>query len=126
MYKILLRRLLLALSLLAAAPWAQALVFAVNEGVTYRVSNDEIRARYAAIRDSASNSRRSGVLCIGLPRTKVRDDRRDLSTGCNMLLPRPRSPAPGLKSCWTPSLRRHVDASAHGARSEKKTKDSVN
>ncbi len=35
--------------LLAYAPWAQALVFAVNEGVTYRVGNDEIRARYAAI-----------------------------------------------------------------------------
>jgi len=42
-------RALLMLALLAAAPWAQALVFAVNEGVTYRVSNDEIRARYAAI-----------------------------------------------------------------------------
>jgi phosphonate transport system substrate-binding protein len=28
---------------------AQGLVFAVNEGVTYRVGNDEIRARYAAI-----------------------------------------------------------------------------
>jgi len=34
---------------LAAPTWAQALVFAVNEGVTYRVSNDEIRARYSAI-----------------------------------------------------------------------------
>ena len=44
----LLRPVLLA-ALLAFAPWAQALVFAVNEGVTYRVSNDEIRARYAAI-----------------------------------------------------------------------------
>ena len=54
MHKILLRRLLLALSLLAAAPWAQALVFAVNEGVTYRVSNDEIRARYAAIASDLS------------------------------------------------------------------------
>jgi phosphonate transport system substrate-binding protein len=32
-----------------ASPWAQALVFAVNEGVTYRVANDEIRARYAGI-----------------------------------------------------------------------------
>ena len=39
--------LLVALSCMA--PWAQALVFAVNEGVTYRVGNDEIRARYAAI-----------------------------------------------------------------------------
>ena len=35
--------------LIAAAPWAHALVLAVNEGVTYRVSNDEIRGRYAAI-----------------------------------------------------------------------------
>lgn len=35
--------------LLAAPTWAHALVFAVNEGVTYRVSNDEIRARYSAI-----------------------------------------------------------------------------
>ena len=35
--------------LLAAPGWAHALVFAVNEGVTYRVSNDEIRARYSAI-----------------------------------------------------------------------------
>lgn len=44
----LLRSTLLA-ALLGFAPWAQALVFAVNEGVTYRVSADEIRARYAAI-----------------------------------------------------------------------------
>ena len=38
-------------TLLAAAPlaWAQGLVFAVNEGVTYRVSDDEIRARYVGI-----------------------------------------------------------------------------
>jgi ABC-type phosphate/phosphonate transport system substrate-binding protein len=36
--------------LAAAASWAQAtLVFAVNEGVTYRVPNDEVRAKYAAI-----------------------------------------------------------------------------
>ena len=40
---------LLCCLLLAAPTWAQALVFAVNEGVTYRVSNDEIRGRYAAI-----------------------------------------------------------------------------
>jgi phosphonate transport system substrate-binding protein len=39
----------MALALLAWAPWAQALVLAVNEGVTYRVSADEIRARYAPI-----------------------------------------------------------------------------
>ncbi len=43
------RPALVLLALLATAPWAQALVFAVNEGVTYRVGNDEIRARYAAI-----------------------------------------------------------------------------
>jgi ABC-type phosphate/phosphonate transport system substrate-binding protein len=39
----------LFLALSVACSWAQALVFAVNEGVTYRVSNDEIRARYAAV-----------------------------------------------------------------------------
>ena len=39
---------LLAL-LTAFSSASQALVFAVNEGVTYRVSNDEIRGRYAAI-----------------------------------------------------------------------------
>ena len=44
-----LARLVFLAALLAYAPWASALVFAVNEGVTYRVSNDEIRARYAAI-----------------------------------------------------------------------------
>ncbi len=46
-----LRQALLCAALLAAAPWAwaQGLVFAVNEGVTYRVSNDEIRARYVGI-----------------------------------------------------------------------------
>ena len=37
------------MALTLASGWAQALVFAINEGVTYRVSNDEIRARYAAI-----------------------------------------------------------------------------
>jgi len=42
-------RAALAAVLLLASGWAQALVFAINEGVTYRVSNDEIRARYAAI-----------------------------------------------------------------------------
>jgi phosphonate transport system substrate-binding protein len=35
--------------LLAFTPWAQALVFAVNEGVSYRVPIEEIRGRYAAI-----------------------------------------------------------------------------
>jgi phosphonate transport system substrate-binding protein len=47
--KFFLPRLALCALLLFTATWAQALVFAVNEGVTYRVSNDEIRARYAAI-----------------------------------------------------------------------------
>jgi ABC-type phosphate/phosphonate transport system substrate-binding protein len=42
-------RLVFLAALLAHAPWAHALVFAVNEGVSYRVGNDEIRARYAAI-----------------------------------------------------------------------------
>jgi len=40
---------LLAATLLAATGAAQALVFAVNEGVTYRVPLEEVRARYAAI-----------------------------------------------------------------------------
>jgi ABC-type phosphate/phosphonate transport system substrate-binding protein len=35
--------------LAATATWSQALVFAVNEGVTYKVSNEEIRAKYALI-----------------------------------------------------------------------------
>jgi len=43
-------RWLVAGLLAAAVSWAQAtLVFAVNEGVTYRVPNDEIRAKYAVI-----------------------------------------------------------------------------
>jgi len=42
-------RWLAAVALFACAPWAQALVFAVNEGVTYRVPAEEIRAKYAAI-----------------------------------------------------------------------------
>ncbi len=44
----------LTVALLALAPWAQALVLAVNEGVTYRVGNDEIRARYAPIASDLS------------------------------------------------------------------------
>ena len=39
----------MVLLLLAVSPWAQALVFAVNEGVSYRVPIEEIRGRYAAI-----------------------------------------------------------------------------
>ena len=42
-------RALLAVLLLSASSWAQALVFAVNEGVSYRVPIEEIRGRYAAI-----------------------------------------------------------------------------
>jgi len=38
-----------ALLLMAVSTLSQALVFAVNEGVTYRVPNEEIRAKYAAI-----------------------------------------------------------------------------
>ena len=39
----------IALLVLAVSPWAQALVFAVNEGISYRVPIEEIRGRYAAI-----------------------------------------------------------------------------
>jgi len=42
-------RLTVVGALLLTGSWAQALVLAVNEGVTYRVSNDEIRAHYAGI-----------------------------------------------------------------------------
>ena len=42
-------RAILLTSMLAAPPWAHALVFAVNEGVTYRVPLEEVRGRYAAI-----------------------------------------------------------------------------
>ena len=42
-------RAALAVLMLSFAPWANALVFAVNEGVTYRVPLEEIRGRYALI-----------------------------------------------------------------------------
>lgn len=42
-------RFLFLLSVAVGPTAANALVFAVNEGVTYRVSSDEIRAKYAAI-----------------------------------------------------------------------------
>ena len=42
-------RLAFAALLMGASSWAHALVFAINEGVTYRVPPDEIRAKYAAI-----------------------------------------------------------------------------
>ena len=48
MLRLALFHLALLMSVLGTQP-AQALVLAVNEGVTYRVSNDEIRARYAPI-----------------------------------------------------------------------------
>ena len=44
-----LKRCSVALLLAAASTLAHALVFAVNEGVTYRVPNEEIRAKYTAI-----------------------------------------------------------------------------
>ncbi|MGY4827745.1 phosphate/phosphite/phosphonate ABC transporter substrate-binding protein [Sphaerotilaceae bacterium SBD11-9] len=42
-------RALVGAVLAAASTCSQALVFAINEGVTYRVGNDEIRAKYTAI-----------------------------------------------------------------------------
>lgn len=51
--------LLIALALGSTA--ACALVFAVNEGVTYRVSNDEIRAKYAGITSDLSKILRQPV-----------------------------------------------------------------
>lgn len=42
-------RLLTGALLAMAATCSHALVFAINEGVTYRVTNDEIRAKYTAI-----------------------------------------------------------------------------
>ena len=42
-------RSLFLLALVRAATAAHALGFAVNEGVTYRVTNDEIRAKYAVV-----------------------------------------------------------------------------
>jgi phosphonate transport system substrate-binding protein len=51
-------------ALLAASSWAQALVFAVNEGVSYRVSNEEIRARYAAMAVDLSRLLRQPVTVL--------------------------------------------------------------
>lgn len=47
-------RCLLAALLVMSAPWAHALVFAVNEGVTYRVPLEEVRSRYAAMASDLS------------------------------------------------------------------------
>lgn len=56
----LIRSMVLAAVAAACLP-AQALVIAINEGVTYRVSNDEIRARYAAIAADVSRILRQPV-----------------------------------------------------------------
>ncbi len=45
---------LMAALLFLAAPWAHALVFAVNEGVSYRVPLEAVRGRYAAIASDLS------------------------------------------------------------------------
>jgi phosphonate transport system substrate-binding protein len=50
-----------ALVLAVAPALSQALVFAVNEGVTYRVPNEEIRAKYAAIAADLSKILRQPV-----------------------------------------------------------------
>lgn len=52
---------LVILAWLAMVAPARALVLAVNEGVTYRVTNDEIRARYAAIAADLSKILRQPV-----------------------------------------------------------------
>ena len=54
-------RALVFIPLLAAPPWAHALVFAVNEGVTYRVPLEEVRGRYAAIATDLSKLLRQPV-----------------------------------------------------------------
>jgi phosphonate transport system substrate-binding protein len=54
-------RLLLALGLALGSSFSHALVFAINEGVTYRVPADEIRARYAAIAADLSKLLRQPV-----------------------------------------------------------------
>jgi phosphonate transport system substrate-binding protein len=51
----------LGLLLAASSTLANALVFAVNEGVTYRVPNEEIRARYALIAADLSKILRQPV-----------------------------------------------------------------
>ena len=54
-------RALLAIAFAGVGTAAQALVFAVNEGVTYRVTNDEIRAKYAAMSTDLSRILRQPV-----------------------------------------------------------------
>ena len=44
----------IAALLLLSTSWAHAIVFAINEGVSYKVPNEEIRGRYAAIASDLS------------------------------------------------------------------------
>ena len=55
------RVVLMPLLLAAWSTASQALVFAVNEGVTYRVGNDEIRAKFAALASDLSRILRQPV-----------------------------------------------------------------
>ena len=57
-------QLVFTFALLTVVTSAQALVFAVNEGVTYRVSHDEIRARYAAISEDMARILRQPVTVV--------------------------------------------------------------
>jgi hypothetical protein len=56
-----LKRCGVALLLAAVSTLSHALVFAVNEGVTYRVPNEEIRAKYALIAADLSKLLRQPV-----------------------------------------------------------------
>lgn len=55
------RVVLMPLLLAAWSTASQALVFAVNEGVTYRVGNDEIRAKFAVLANDLSRILRQPV-----------------------------------------------------------------
>ena len=55
------RVVLMPLLLAAWSTASQALVFAVNEGVTYRVGNDEIRAKFAVLASDLSRILRQPV-----------------------------------------------------------------
>lgn len=50
-----------------SATWSHALVFAVNEGVTYRVTNDQIIAKYTAIASDLSKLLRQPVTIEPVP-----------------------------------------------------------
>jgi phosphonate transport system substrate-binding protein len=56
------KRWSVALLLAASSTLSHALVFAVNEGVTYRVPNEEIRAKYAVIAADLSKILRQPVV----------------------------------------------------------------